>query len=325
MIRVARRGYRLLSNKVFLNPACSVDRSAANDLIYKLLINENPCMISRLGTTEINCINNYLCVESSKSYISRIGDYISDNTHTPWWNVDHFQKMSLLSGIFPPCVETSIRFSERFLHDIPLIDLLGSFQYFEKFLPFSSKLEKVQLETMYPFFVEKPWTRALQGKRVLVVHPFDRSIQLQYLKRELLFQNADMLPEFDLITMLAVQSIAQTEVPFKDWFEALKYMEDEISAIEFDICILGCGAYGLPLAAHVKRLGKKAVHLGGGTQLLFGIKGKRWEDQYDRIWDYRPGESINTNYVDLFNEHWVYPALSERPVNAVKVENACYW
>ena len=157
------------------------------------------------------------------------------------------------------------------------------------------------------------------------MHPFDRSIRNQYLIREKLFENKNVLPDFELITLQAVQSVAGAKVPFNDWFEALKHMEDQISKIDFDICILGCGAYGLPLASHVKRLGKKAVHLGGGTQLLFGIKGKRWTEQYDRVWNYRPNESININYIDLFNDHWVFPDTSERPSDAVKVENGCYW
>ena len=45
-------------------------------------------------------------------------------------------------------------------------------------------------------------------------------------------------------------------------------MEDGIAEIDFEVALIGCGAYGLPLAAHVKRLGKKAVHLGGATQNL---------------------------------------------------------
>ena len=46
----------------------------------------------------------------------------------------------------------------------------------------------------------------------------------------------------------------------------------------FDVAIIGCGAYGMPLAAMLKQAGKQAIHLGGATQLLFGIKGKRWEE-----------------------------------------------
>lgn len=47
----------------------------------------------------------------------------------------------------------------------------------------------------------------------------------------------------------------------------------------------------LPLAAHVKRLGKKAIHLASMTQVLFGIYGKRWQD--DKEISY------------YINEHWV--------------------
>ena len=75
----------------------------------------------------------------------------------------------------------------------------------------------------------------------------------------------------------------------------------------FDIAIIGCGAYGMPLAAYCKQIGKKAVHLGGATQLLFGIKGKRWD-----------------NY-SLYNDYWVRPLESETPRNAGKIESGCYW
>lgn len=324
-IRGLKKSYRLLCGKKFLNPACDMDRQSANDKMYALLSGPLPCMISRFGTTELNCINNYLCVYGSSDYLSRIGQYITDNTHTPWWNEDHFQTMSLYSGIFPPSQDISERFSQRNLRDIPLIDLLGSFQYYEKFMPLRPDVYKVQLETLYPFFVERPWTAALKGKNVLVVHPFDCSIRSQYEKRKQLFHNPEVLPDFNLITFRAVQSVAGTKVPFKDWFEALKYMEDKISNIDFDVCILGCGAYGLPLAAHVKRLGRKAVHLGGGTQLLFGIKGTRWVDQYEDSFEYRPGVFIDTDYRKLFNSNWSFPDESERPVGAEKVEQACYW
>lgn len=65
---------------------------------------------------------------------------------------------------------------------------------------------------------------------------------------------------------------------FSDWFEALDFMYHEAMAKDFDVAIIGCGAYGFPLAAKLKRAGKIAIHLGGVTQLLFGIKGRRWEN-----------------------------------------------
>lgn len=103
---------------------------------------------------------------------------------------------------------------------------------------------------------------------------------------------------------------------FKDWFEALDWMKAEMNKTDYDICLIGCGAYGFPLAAHAKRQGKKAIHLGGSLQLLFGIKGVRWEN---------PNYNPKYNYAALMNQYWIKPNNNEKPNNAGNVENACYW
>jgi hypothetical protein len=171
------------------------------------------------------------------------------------------------------------------------------------------------LELLNPYFSKSPWTRALEGKKVLVIHPFAATIQAQYKRRELLFAN-NLLPAFELKTIKAVQSIAGEKTEFDTWFDALDHMKAQMDQVDYDICLIGCGAYGFPLAAHAKRMGNVGFHLGGSLQLLFGIRGKRWENP-----DYNPVY----NYAALMNEHWVKPAEEERPVAANKVEGACYW
>lgn len=325
IIRGLKKGYRTITRKEFLNPICDCDRQSSNDKIYRLLAKGKPCMITRFGTTEINCVGNYLCVHSDKSFWLKYWDYITDKTHTPWWDEDHCNTMGTYNGVFPCSIETSERFSEIYLHDIPEIDLLGCHQYYEKFMPLRDDVIKVQLEMLYPFYVERPWTRILKGKKVLVVHPFASTIVSQYKKRGLLFENKDILPEFELINYAPVQSIGGTDA-FKSWFEALDFMESEIKKIDYDIALLGCGAYGLPLSAFIKRMGKQAVHIGGGLQLLFGIKGNRWESgAYTGYWHYLPGVDININYMPLFNDNWTRASKNETPAGAQKVEGACYW
>ena len=119
------------------------------------------------------------------------------------------------------------------------------------------------------------------------------------------------MPNFQLITLKSVQSIAGEKTDFNTWFDALDSMKKKIDDIDFDISIIGCGAYGLPLASYIKSIGKQAIHLGGATQILFGIKGKRWEERSD--------------FVVLFNEFWKNPDNSEIPRNSHNVENGCYW
>ena len=317
--------YKYLFRKVYFDnhPNCDFNRQTANDRIYNLLINDAPCMISRYGGIEMSVANTILVKHSQGNNLSKIYDYIVDKTDLPWIDEIFYLPISRNAGVFNPTPDILERFGKRYIDDSKLIDLVGSMNYKEKFMPLKYDCQFSHIETLYPFFVNNPWTQALKGKKVLVVHPFAETIKYQYSKRELLFEDTRILPEFDLQCFKAVQSIAGEKVPYKDWFEALHYMETEISKIDFDICILGCGAYGLPLAAFIKRMGKKAIHLGGGTQLLFGIKGKRWEDNY--TWNYISPVKLEINYKDLYNEYWVRPNKNEVPGEALKVEGACYW
>lgn len=322
LIKGMRKAYRIASNAKFPLPVCEMNRQKANDSIYDLLMSEKPCMISRFGSGEIGIVVNYLAVHSPNSLPTRIWKYIFSNEGLPWWDKLAYKSMRLNAGIFPESIDTLERFSDIYLQDIPLIDLLGSFNSTEKLMPLSENTKYVHLECLYPFFVQSPWTKALEGKRVLVVHPFIETIKSQHKRHQQLFDNDAVYPDYELLTVRAVQSNAGASTPFSDWFEALESMEEEISKLDFDYAIIGCGAYGLPIAAHIKRMGKKSIHLGGGSQLLFGIKGKRW-DNNGYHWPNLP--QLDTNYSSLYNDYWVRPNSSETPKSASKVEGACYW
>lgn len=322
LLKGMRKAYRKIAKPDFKLHDCELDREKANEDMYKLLVSDRPIMISRLGAIESGIIMNYLSIHSKKTMIAKYYHYIVDNVGLPWWDKLFYNSMHNNAGIFPERIDILEKFSERYLEDIPEIDLLGSFNYVERFLPLRSDVNYVHLECLYPFWVNRPWTMALENKKVLVIHPFAETIKSQAIRRELLFEDRNIFPSYELKTLKAIQSNAGNNVPFKDWFEALKWMEDEIDKIDFDICILGCGAYGLPLAAHIKRLGKKAIHMGGGTQLLFGIKGKRW-DNNSYSWKQYP--LLNTNYSSLYNDYWVRPSKNETPKAASNVEGACYW
>lgn len=319
MMQLASAIYKKLLKKKYLGNPWPKDgeRELANQAIYDLLKSDNPCFIGRMGTTEGAVINNYITVHSTLPFFKKVLNYVTDKTRLPWWDFPRLDSdLCKYSGFFPGGSLSQLeRFSELYLKYIPTMDLAGRFSYYEKFLPFSSNCQFFQLETLYPFFVENSWMRALKGKKVLVIHPFKETIESQYQKRALLFPSKDWLPNFESLTVIkAVQTLAGERCQFKDWFTALNNMIEQIDHIEFDVALIGCGAYGLPLAAHCKEIGKKGFHIGGGLQLLFGIKGKRWEQQYS-----------NSCYRDLFNEHWVYPNEREKPKKADSVESGCYW
>ncbi|WP_397445420.1 hypothetical protein [Polaribacter sp. R77954] len=296
-------------------PICIQDPNEASKLIYDSLVSDEPCMIARFGSTELSCLSNYLGVHSQKNqYFS----YIKGKTNAWWWEKNILNQMQQWSGFFPPTVEKIEQFCDLMLADMKEVDILGSWLSEEKdFEKQIGKAQKVRLVYLEPFWTTMSWTKALEGKKVLVIHPFNETIEQQYPKRNLIFPNG-LLPQFELKTIQAVQSLGGINKNYKDWFEALDSMKKQIDETDFDICIIGAGAYGFPLAAHIKRLGKKAFHLGGSSQLLFGIKGKRWEST-----DY--GKALNLNYPSLFNEYWVKPGAKEKPKTSDQVEDNCYW
>jgi hypothetical protein len=59
----------------------------------------------------------------------------------------------------------------------------------------------------------------------------------------------------------------------------LNIFDQMIAKHNFDFTIIGRGACGLPFGSFVKQMGCQAIRLGGLTQLLFGIRGNRWDNR----------------------------------------------
>lgn len=318
---------RKIYGKLFATKSLTYDRGItdsdkASEQIYNLLSSGKPCMIARYGSTEMFAITNYLGVTAKHHSVWK---YIQDKQSAWWWEDNVKDQMTRWSGFFPSTDENLMRFGEMMVEDSKQLDILGSWLPEEKNLKkkFNLGYLRIFLRNLEPFWSKQPWTRYLEGKKVVVVHPFAETILLQYENnRDELFKNPNVLPQFKSLRVVkAVQSLGG-ESNFETWFEALDYMKKEVERVDFDVCLIGCGAYGFPLASHVKRIGKQAVHLGGALQLLFGIKGNRWEDPDYGVkeWGIPYG-----SYCNLINEFWVKPSIQDTPNNVKQVEGACYW
>jgi hypothetical protein len=307
ILKSLRKAYQVVfETEKRKNPECIQDAELASDVIYEILLTDKPCMIARFGSTELTCLMNFTGVKNDKNkYIS----YIQGKTQPWWWDTKIITQMQNWSGFFPPTIEKIEQYCRLMLEDIPQIDVLGSWlDYENRFKNLLNNAYKIDLNLLQPWTSKYPWTGAIKGCKVLVIHPFAELISNQYLIREKLFTNSSILPTFKTFTVLkAVQTLGVSDNRFNDWFEALEYMKSEIDKVDYDVCLIGCGAYGFNLAAYVKRSGKKAIHLGGSLQLLFGIKGKRWDNS------------------GLYNDFWVRPDKSEFTSNYLNVENGCYW
>lgn len=277
--------------------------------IKDMLLSNSPCMIARFGSVELKAVVDYLYPPTMKNAKRFVKGEIPSWGYAP----STMRAMRINAGFFPVTKPMLDRFGALMLESMPLVDMLGSWRREETMvMPYMQNPTLVPLYALEPYYFDDPWTPALEGKKVLVIHPFEDTIRKQHERYEQLFTDKRLTPKYELQTLKAVQSIAGNKpFEFDDWFQALDWMKAEIDKRDFDIAIIGCGAYGFPLAAHVKQIGKKAVHLGGAVQNLFGI------------WSNAVKDSPEMN--GLRNEYWVRPSLEETPKGIKVVENSRYW
>lgn len=284
-----------------------------NQIIGGAVRDNLPFWAGRMGYTEMNLIRQFI-------------------EHRMIPQIDHretaLQELCRFSGFFPHDLELGERYVDLALKDCTGIDLQGYWHlYMEDYMHdvYQKNTLITHIECLEPWkacdnILVRPWSALLKGKKVLVVHPFEQSIRSQYEKhREDIFSNRpeyrDILPEFELKTIKAVQTLGGAKDDrFRDWFEALDWMKAECHKVDFDVAIIGCGAYGFNLAAEIKRMGKTVIHLGGATQVLFGIKGKRWETS-----------TYREEMEKYMNSYWVRPLEEEKIENSENIEEGCYW
>ena len=201
--------------------------------------------------------------------------------------------------------------------DLKDLDVLFTWQDREQFI--KSYLENVEQivcsDMYYPYMFKNPWTEALYDKNILVVSPFAELIKNQYeTRREKLFKDPKVLPKFKKLEVVKAYEVHNGRNKYSNissWFDALNDMNSTIDKMNYDIALIGCGAYAFDIAAHVKRVGKKAITLCGSHEVLFGIYGTRYEN------------FLKEN--GILNEYWVRPGDEYKPEGFEKVENGAYW
>ena len=271
----------------------------ASQTIYNHLVSGEPFLAARFGDAELRAL--VYTIEKNMGLRDSFPEYIKVAMHRN-------------AGFFPADDAHLTEFGNLLWESSKEVNVFGVwYNLLEDYVIHSTSPDAtlVELEGLEPYRSNCPWSKALKGKKVLVVHPFEESIKHQFDNREKLFANPDVLPDFQLITYKTIQTNAGGTCEFSTWFDALDKMYNDIKELDFDVAIVGCGAYGLPLAAKIKKLNKQVIHLAGATQIMFGIRGARW--------DVRP------EMQKYFNEYWIRPSASERPKDAQSVEGACYW
>jgi len=177
------------------------------------------------------------------------------------------------------------------------------------------------LRALEPFYQKEPcnrWSLALGP--FCVVSPFKESIEGQWLKRDGLFP-FPLFGEADFRGVVRVgyspiicnnESCAWPQADLEGgWFSAVLSVVEECVAKDVSFVFVGAGALSLPICFELKKRGISAIHTGGGTQIIFGVKGQRW---------------LSHNVISsFFNAGWISPLRKEIPSGGDRIEGGCYF
>jgi hypothetical protein len=269
-----------------------------NELIKQCISQKRPMSFGKLGAVETDVLTN------------------SHTQQRVVWG----QNLGINAGVFPLDQKTVDRWVVEYTNAIRSLDACVEWWHekdtflLKRYNP--TRLISNEIDDLLPFNLGRDaWHYSLSDKTVLVVHPMMNTIHAQVKNFSALWPGAGIKE------MIGVKSFYPPwltgDHPFSNFFDCLAAMKDEIAKHQFDFAVVGAGAYSLLLLEFIKELGVPCVHLGGQTQLLFGIRGKRWETEYTDSW--REANFYNNS------KYWTRPLAIDVPNNKDSVENGCYW
>ncbi len=277
------------------------------DFIRRGILSGKPFMAGKIGTGDNEAMLRFIDIHDKESKLLKWLKLFVGLRRPFWWDNSIRAGICVCAGVFPSDIASIEEFCRIYETYIPEMDGFGSCadgetRVHDRYCP---QAQAIVWESLFPLREGYSWFDALKGKRVLVVHPYVKTIADQYEKAKTveLHKGQGPLPEFELIQYCPVNSIGGKCAAFPRWKDALQHMIDDVSKIDFDVALVGCGVYGVPLSVHIKRMGRVAIHTGGSTQLIFGIKAKVYDS-----WGF-------------YNENWVRPRPDDIPENMGMIEH----
>jgi hypothetical protein len=273
----------------------------------ELFKGNKPFLIGRNGTIELQVIVKYL---------SDIP--ITDSERT---------KLELNAGVFPD--DSFKDYYISYIETLKNVDVMAEGWYeplkvAEKEIldTLNPRRYTVMLRNLEPYYVkpELRWTQHLAGKRVAIINAFAETCETQtYMSKaiwpefteSLLPSKTTWIPIRTFYSPRLANGNASWPSHIPSWKEAVHYVVEKTVGERCEVAIIGCGGIGMIVGSELKKRGLQCIVMGGATQILFGIKGKRWK-AHDVI-------------SRFFNDAWVYPPDSCKPKNSKLVENGCYW
>jgi len=277
----------------------------SNEYIIKKIQSNKPFLISRLGVGAETIVTYNILLNQP---IHNGNIYRLNNNNGIYCN--NYEELK----------EYSVKYSTCVKHSTAICEWGGNtLTPFEPYFINAYNLHRLTYKVLEPFYcIEeniKPWSHYLLGKTVLIINPFTESMQEQLKNGFQIYKNKPLFLEGQKFIFYKSYVTSGSNWIHSNWIETFDKMCEDISKLDFDIALLGCGGYGLPLCDFIfTKMNKTAIYVGGGLQLLFGVMGNRWIEQpfWKRV--------ITEN-----DTKFIRPNANEQIQNQNNIEGACFW
>jgi hypothetical protein len=279
-----------------------------------------PYAAGKLGTSEFDALCWYVAHRQNKIESARTA-----------YPLHVFRHMVVNAGLFPARPDVIDRWCEHMFRVVlPNMDLmiewspsskLHEYYFLVAHAPQSKRTVLRALEPYYEDDISARYTLAIpNGSKVAIISPFFDTIMKQGPKLHTIWPDAPLWNE--AITCIPIQTFYSPLVSSlttqlwpgaagKSWEAACDAIVEKVRAVDAKYALVGCGALSLPIVAALKSAGCIAIHTGGATQIMFGIKGRRWDTH-----------GVISKF---YNDSWTRPASHEIPEHASAIENGCYF
>jgi hypothetical protein len=283
-----------------------VDIIESNAKLIENLNNPDRFLCSRLGVVESQIVDRF--IEPSGQVPLKL-------RKLAWIN----------AGIFPPSKSTFKIFTSLYIEALVASDLIAAWpsglqpSHDRVLNSICTATPRIGMDVLDIFncaetiAIESIWISHLEGKKVLVIHPFAQSFRNQFDQLKKLHR-LPILPEFNAV-FSAPPMTQGFSVKKSTYAEQLSNYLSQLEQItheeSFDIALIAAGAYGLPIANHLKGLGLSSIYVGGTLQLYFGVEGARWANR--------------ENLQKFRTQNWLQHPMETPPRGSQFIEGKTYW
>jgi len=277
--------------------------------LCELFQTNEPFLVGRNGTIELEVldtyINNRMFSQRSLEILEKnAGVFPCDGEYAEQWCKDYIKALAnsvmIAEGWYEPLKDV-----EKYMLDV-----------------INPSRTSLLLRNLEPYYVkpELRWTQYLAGKRVAIINSFAHTCEEQtYLSKAIWPEDTEsLLPESTIWLPIQtyyspIVALGSAEWPshIRNYKDAVEYIVKKTLKEDAEVAIIGCGGLGMLIGHELKKCGLQCIVLGGATPLLFGIRGKRWNNH-----------AIISKF---FNDAWVVPPNSCKPNGYKAIEGGCYW